>query len=211
MSPSSNGGTTLMSPQVRPYTFKEHVDPNDPISRPGTVPPPVPPKDDRKCGMKKRTYFIMVGCILIWVLALALGLGLGLGLGLKKSNSYVHKALAAPPPADSNQSAGTAIPRILSAARSQSIALVARSMRTTYRRRARTMARALHWLESRGTLASGEFSRFTFSTTRAISASCSTPPTGSGLAGARLRRSQPTQRMVHLSLLLHMPSIPLNT
>jgi hypothetical protein len=37
--------------------------------------------------MKKRTYFIMVGCILIWVLALALGLGLGLGLGLKKSNS----------------------------------------------------------------------------------------------------------------------------
>lgn len=53
------------------------------------MPPPVPPKDQpRKCGMKKRTFFILLGCVLIWVLALALGLGLGLGLGLKKDNSY---------------------------------------------------------------------------------------------------------------------------
>jgi hypothetical protein len=87
MSPSSNGGTTIMSPQVRPYTFKEHVDPEDPLSRPGTVPPPVPPKDDRRCGMTKRKSGILIGCILVWVLALALGLGLGLGLGLKKDKS----------------------------------------------------------------------------------------------------------------------------
>lgn len=88
LSPSSNGGTTLMSPQMRPYTFKEHVDPEDPLSRPEAVPPPVPPKDDpRKCGLRKRTFFILVGCVLIWILALALGLGLGLGLGLKKNNS----------------------------------------------------------------------------------------------------------------------------
>ena len=84
-----------MSPQMRPYTFKEHVD--EPISRPGTVPPPVPPKNDRKCGVKKRTFYILVGCVLIWIMALALGLGLGLGLGLKKdkdNNSY-----ASPSPA----------------------------------------------------------------------------------------------------------------
>ncbi|KAH8732188.1 hypothetical protein GQ44DRAFT_766340 [Phaeosphaeriaceae sp. PMI808] len=89
LSPSSNGGTTLMSPQMRPYTFKEHVDQDDSTSRPGTVPPPVPPKDtdDRKCGIKKRNFFILLGCVLIWVLALALGLGLGLGLGLKKKNN----------------------------------------------------------------------------------------------------------------------------
>jgi hypothetical protein len=42
--------------------------------------------------MRKRTFFILVGCVLIWILALALGLGLGLGLGLKKSdNSYVFR------------------------------------------------------------------------------------------------------------------------
>jgi hypothetical protein len=85
MSPSSNGGTTLMSPQVRPYGFKEHVDHDDPLSRPGTVPPPVPPRDDDR--RKKRKTAIIVGCVLIWVLALALGLGLGLGLGLKKDKS----------------------------------------------------------------------------------------------------------------------------
>ncbi|OAK97926.1 hypothetical protein IQ06DRAFT_296188 [Phaeosphaeriaceae sp. SRC1lsM3a] len=87
-SPSSNGGGSIASPQVRPYTFKEHVDHEDPISRPGTVPPPVPPKDEpRRCGMKRRTFLILLGCVLIWVLALALGLGLGLGLGLKKNKN----------------------------------------------------------------------------------------------------------------------------
>lgn len=75
-----------MSPQLRPYGFKEHVDQYD---SPETVPPPVPPKDDRKCGMKRRTFFIVIGCVVIWIIALALGLGLGLGLGLKKNNSYV--------------------------------------------------------------------------------------------------------------------------
>ncbi|KAF1948069.1 hypothetical protein EJ02DRAFT_461571 [Clathrospora elynae] len=84
MSPSSQGGTTLMSPQLRPYGFKEHVDPSD---GPESYRPPVPPKDDRKCGMKKRTFFILIGCVVIWILALALGLGLGLGLGLKKKSS----------------------------------------------------------------------------------------------------------------------------
>jgi hypothetical protein len=76
---------------VRPYTFKEHVEPSEPMSRPGTAPPAEAAKNDRKCGVKKRTFYILVGCVLIWVLALALGLGLGLGLGLKKksSDSYV--------------------------------------------------------------------------------------------------------------------------
>lgn len=87
MSPSSNGGTTLMSSQHRSHGFKEHVDQNEPISQPTTVPPPVPPKDDRKRGMKKRTFFILLGCVVIWIIALALGLGLGLGLGLKKKKS----------------------------------------------------------------------------------------------------------------------------
>lgn len=75
-----------MSPQVRPYTFKEHVDSED---SPGIAGPPVPPKDDRKYGMKKRTFSILFGCGIIWILAIALGLGLGLGLGLhKKNDSY---------------------------------------------------------------------------------------------------------------------------
>jgi hypothetical protein len=82
MSPSSHGGTTLTSPQIRPYGFKEHVDSYD---GPETVPPPVPPKDDRRCGMKKRSFIILITCIAICVVALALGLGLGLGLGLKKT------------------------------------------------------------------------------------------------------------------------------
>jgi hypothetical protein len=86
MSPSSHGGTTLTSPGIRPYGFKEHVDPYD---GPEHMPPPVPPKDDRKCGMKKRSFFILITCIGIFIVALALGLGLGLGLGLKK-DKYVH-------------------------------------------------------------------------------------------------------------------------
>ena len=77
MSPSSHGGTTLTSPHIRPYGFKEHVDPYDNHE---AAPPPVPPKDDRKCGMKKRTFFILIGVIVIAIIALALGLGLGLGL-----------------------------------------------------------------------------------------------------------------------------------
>jgi len=86
LSPSSNGGTTLTSPQIRSYTFKEHVDSDD---FPTVVPPPVPTKGDRKCGMKKRGFYILLGCGLVWFLALALGLGLGLGLGLKKNtDSY---------------------------------------------------------------------------------------------------------------------------
>jgi hypothetical protein len=125
-SPSSNGGTSVASPQVRPYTFKEHVDPEDPVSRSGTAPPPVPPKDDRKCGMKKRTFFILLGCVLIWILALALGLGLGLGLGLKKNNSYVGTLLSQSSQAIPNTGIGAQIRQILSAVKSQSTALAAR-------------------------------------------------------------------------------------
>jgi hypothetical protein len=86
MSPLSHGGTTLTSPQIRPYGFKEHVDPYD---GPESVPPPVPPKDYRICGLKKRSFFTFITCIGIFVVALALGLGLGLGLGLKK-DKYVN-------------------------------------------------------------------------------------------------------------------------
>jgi hypothetical protein len=73
-----------MSPQVRPYTFKEHVDSDD---SPEIVGPPVPPKDEKQRGMKRRTWLILFGCGLFWILALALGLGLGLGLGLHKSKN----------------------------------------------------------------------------------------------------------------------------
>lgn len=39
--------------------------------------------------MKKRSFYMLLGCGLLWFLALALGLGLGLGLGLKKNtDSY---------------------------------------------------------------------------------------------------------------------------
>lgn len=86
-SPSSHGGSTLASPQPRPYTFKEHVDTYEhQISRPGSVPPPVPPKDDRKCGLKKRTFWMLIGCVIFWLIALAAGLGAGLGIGLSKKS-----------------------------------------------------------------------------------------------------------------------------
>jgi hypothetical protein len=91
----SQGGTTLASPyfaNARPYGFKEHVD-HDPMDGPEAVPPPVPKKDDRKCGLKKRTFMILIGCVVIWILAISLGLGLGLGLGLKKKDSYVLNAM----------------------------------------------------------------------------------------------------------------------
>lgn len=86
-SPSSHGGSTLGSPQQRQYAFKEHVDPDEHISRLGSVPPPVPPKDDRKCGMKKRSFCVLIGCVIFWLVALAVGLGAGLGIGLSKSKS----------------------------------------------------------------------------------------------------------------------------
>lgn len=86
-SPSSHGGSTLGSPQPRPYTFKEHVDTYDQhTSRPDSVPPPVPPKDDRKCGLKKRTFWMLMGCVIFWLIALAVGLGAGLGIGLSKKH-----------------------------------------------------------------------------------------------------------------------------
>ncbi|KAF1933027.1 uncharacterized protein M421DRAFT_53755 [Didymella exigua CBS 183.55] len=86
--PSSHGGSTLVSPQPRPYTFKEHVDTYDQqVSRPGSIPPPVPPKDDRKCGLKKRTFWMLTGCVVFWLMALAVGLGAGLGIGLSKKNN----------------------------------------------------------------------------------------------------------------------------
>jgi hypothetical protein len=90
-SPSSNGGTTLTAPQVRPYSFKEHINSDD---QPALEAPSVPSKDDRKCGMKKRTFHILFICGLVWFLALALGLSLGLALGLKKNkDSYVCTSL----------------------------------------------------------------------------------------------------------------------
>jgi hypothetical protein len=68
--------------------FKEHVDTHDQhMSRPGSVPPPVPPKDDRKCGLKKRTFWMLMGCVIFWLIALAVGLGAGLGIGLSKKNA----------------------------------------------------------------------------------------------------------------------------
>lgn len=86
-SPFSQGGSTLVPPQPRPYTFKEHVDTYDQhVPRPGSVPPPVPPKDDRKCGLKKRTFWMLMGCVIFWLIALAVGLGAGLGIGLSKKN-----------------------------------------------------------------------------------------------------------------------------
>ncbi|KAF2133634.1 hypothetical protein P153DRAFT_282218 [Dothidotthia symphoricarpi CBS 119687] len=84
MSATSYGGVTPVSPQVRPYGFKEHVDSNDAAYQQTSNPPPTSPKDDRKCGMKKRTFFILLICVLIWLVALGVGLGVGLSLGLKK-------------------------------------------------------------------------------------------------------------------------------
>ncbi|KAL5114467.1 hypothetical protein ACEQ8H_007664 [Pleosporales sp. CAS-2024a] len=76
--PSHGGGASLASRQGRPYTFKEHVGNYDASY---AEPAPVPAKDDRKCGMRKRNFLILMGCATIAMLALALGLGLGLGLG----------------------------------------------------------------------------------------------------------------------------------
>ena len=200
-----------MSPQMRPYTFKEHVDPNEPISRPGTVPPPVPPKDNRKCGMKKRTFYILLGCVLIWVLALALGLGLGLGLGLKKSNNvYVWRAFAIVKFDNADKFQGIPARSTPSVARSQITVSVVLSTQITFPKRAYTMVPALHWPENPGMWASDASSPSTSSITLAISDSCSTPRIRSGLAEPRLRRLLPTRRMHHQSLLLQSPLTVLN-
>lgn len=201
-SPSSNGGTSVASPQVRPYTFKEHVDQDGPISRPGTVPPPVPPKDEpRRCGMKRRTFLILIGCVLIWVLALALGLGLGLGLGLKKkNNSYVRFVLYRSIGCSHNTEAHQPVIRSVEAI--HNIALVDHWTQTTTRRRVLSTAPGLPWLENRGTWARDESSPFISSTIPVISGGCSTPMIKSGRAEAnsnwlrlmrrRGRHSQPS-------------------
>lgn len=82
---ASLGGTSVGSPHVRAYGFKEHVDSYD---GPEAAPPPIiptAPKEKRTCGMRKRYCSILFGCIIIAILALALGLGLGLGLRRNES------------------------------------------------------------------------------------------------------------------------------
>ena len=36
--------------------------------------------------MKKRTFWMLMGCFVFWLIALAVGLGAGLGIGLSKKN-----------------------------------------------------------------------------------------------------------------------------
>lgn len=95
MSLSSHGETVVASPHTRPYGFKEHVDSYD--GRETAPPLTALQKEDRKCGMNKRRFFILIACIIIAIISLALGLGLGLGLS---NDSYVFLPLLLIPPSE---------------------------------------------------------------------------------------------------------------
>ncbi|KAF2852411.1 hypothetical protein T440DRAFT_497919 [Plenodomus tracheiphilus IPT5] len=85
MPPSSDGGTLPIFPP-RLSGITEHVNQPGSLSS-DKIPVPEPVNAPEYWGMKKRKFFVLVGCVLIWVVALALGLGLGLGLGLKNDSS----------------------------------------------------------------------------------------------------------------------------
>jgi hypothetical protein len=87
--PISYGDSNGLSQQMSPYSFKEHVDPYESMSRPQSAPPPVPLKGDRVCGMRKRTFWIL-GCLLTLLIAVGVGLGVGMTLGHKEKR-LVHK------------------------------------------------------------------------------------------------------------------------
>ncbi|KAF3007434.1 hypothetical protein E8E13_003539 [Curvularia kusanoi] len=90
MSPSSHGVGTLGSPHPRQYAFLEHMDTHDEhISRLGSGPPQTLPKDSRKCGLKRRTFCMLIGCVIFWLVALGAGLGAGLGIGLSKKHHEI--------------------------------------------------------------------------------------------------------------------------
>ncbi|KAI8937058.1 hypothetical protein NX059_006277 [Plenodomus lindquistii] len=87
--PPLSDGVTLptSSPQPRLSGFTEHVD--DPTRSLSSEKIPVPEtvEDRMYWGLKKRKFFVLMICVLFWIVALALGLGLGLGLGLKDDSS----------------------------------------------------------------------------------------------------------------------------
>jgi hypothetical protein len=81
MSPGSTG--TPFSPNAPPYTAVPTKEEQE-----AHVEPVAPNKEQRTCGMKKRTFMIvLIGLILLIVLGVALGVGLGVGLKKKSSSS----------------------------------------------------------------------------------------------------------------------------
>lgn len=84
--PSPGGSSMPISPHPRVSDFTEQAG-HPRSSSSDKIPVPEPANDRTYWGMKKRKFFILVACVLIWVIALAMGLGLGLGLGLKGSSS----------------------------------------------------------------------------------------------------------------------------
>lgn len=201
-------GNTSTPTRGRPYGFKEHVDTNDGVYQTGAAPPPVPPKEDRKCGMKKRKFYIMIGCILIWLIALGVGLGVGLGLGLKKE-SYVE---------DFHQitrqytDLGTVVMTrlIRFAVPIPSTVSVARSAPNTSLRRAHSTEQGSRWRASLGTRTRDESSQFTFSITQVISDIWCTLRIDNILAVQRHRRWHRMPKLLVPSLPWLMPLIRLH-
>ncbi|KAF2662779.1 hypothetical protein K491DRAFT_584621 [Lophiostoma macrostomum CBS 122681] len=86
MSPNSTG--TPFSPNAPPYTAVPTKEEHE-----AQVEPVAPKEEKRTCGMKKRTFMIvLIALILLLVLGIALGVGLGVGLKKKSSSSTAANA-----------------------------------------------------------------------------------------------------------------------
>ena len=78
MSPSSVGGSTVVSPRIPPFLLSPKVEPTQNLE------PGLPHEDPKILGVKKKRFSIILMVIAIVLVALGLGIGLGLGLGWKR-------------------------------------------------------------------------------------------------------------------------------
>ena len=78
MSPTSVGGSTVVSPRIPPFLLSPKVEPTSNLE------PGPPPEEPKIWGVRKKRFYIVLMVIASVLVALGLGLGLGLVLGWKR-------------------------------------------------------------------------------------------------------------------------------